>query len=389
MRLPAGPVPNGPVSVRLGPGVRQGVPLWRPPGGEVVVSSGLQRIRRWTGRGWLKQAWVPRAGATSNTATATTPAVAASPCLWVVSRTISAICSSVIAALRPRPLLTFPHSTSPLSTNLVRQARTVTAVTPIRQAANTTSGVGIGELAVFLAREAPEVTCVADMRRHHLEAYKLWLATRPRAGGGTLHRHTIRGHLSTLRCFFERISEWGYPAAPPRPLLFAGDLPILDQPLPRFLDDAASTKLLRAVREDADPFTRLVIEVLAHRAAQGRADEPHRRRGRADRLQLLAARPGREAAQRPLHPAAPAAEDPARPVAGRPARGPAHRPDLPGPGTPHPTGPRRPGPGQGRRGRRHRDRHRTPAASPWRPRPSTAACRSRPSRPSSATAPWP
>ena len=120
------------------------------------------------------------------------------------------------------------------------------------------------ELAVFLVREAPEVTCVADLRRHHIEAYKLWLATRPRAsGGGTLHRHTIRGHLSTLRCFFERISEWGYPDTPPRPLLFAGDLPILDQPLPRFLDDAASTKLLRAARADPDPFTRLVIEVLA------------------------------------------------------------------------------------------------------------------------------
>ena len=120
------------------------------------------------------------------------------------------------------------------------------------------------ELAVFLAREAPEVTCVADLRRRHLEDYKRWLATRPRAGGGgTLHRHTIRGHLSGLRCFFERISEWDYPDAPPRPLLFAGDLPILDQPLPRFLDDATSTKLLRAARADPDPFTRLAIEVLA------------------------------------------------------------------------------------------------------------------------------
>lgn len=119
------------------------------------------------------------------------------------------------------------------------------------------------ELAVFLAREAPEVTCVADIGRQHIEAYNLWLASRPRAGGGTLHRHTIRGHLTTLRCFFERISEWDYPDAPTRPLISAGDLPIPDQPLPRFLDDAASAKLLRAARADADPFTRLAIEVLA------------------------------------------------------------------------------------------------------------------------------
>ncbi|MGH3886328.1 MAG: tyrosine-type recombinase/integrase, partial [Pseudonocardiaceae bacterium] len=67
------------------------------------------------------------------------------------------------------------------------------------------------ELATYLAREAPEVNCIADIGRHHIEAYKTWLSTRPRAGGGTLHRHTIRGHLSTPRCFFERITEWDYP----------------------------------------------------------------------------------------------------------------------------------------------------------------------------------
>ena len=77
-----------------------------------------------------------------------------------------------------------------------------------------------------------------------------------------LHRHTIRGHLTTLRCFFDRITEWDYPDAPTRPLIFAGNLPIPDQPLPRFLDDAASAKL-RAARADPDPFARLAIELLA------------------------------------------------------------------------------------------------------------------------------
>ncbi|MGI8807022.1 MAG: tyrosine-type recombinase/integrase [Acidimicrobiales bacterium] len=119
------------------------------------------------------------------------------------------------------------------------------------------------ELGCFLAREAPEVAGVADVRRHHVEAYKTWLAGRPRRGGGTLHRHTIRARLLTLRCFFERVAEWGYEDAPPRPLVFDGDLPIPDQPLPRFIDDAASAKLLRAARADADPFARLVVELLA------------------------------------------------------------------------------------------------------------------------------
>ncbi|MGH8918166.1 MAG: tyrosine-type recombinase/integrase [Actinomycetes bacterium] len=119
------------------------------------------------------------------------------------------------------------------------------------------------ELGCFLAWEAPDVAGVADIRRHHIEAYKTWLAGRPRRGGGTLHRHTIRARLLTLRCFFERVAEWGYEDAPPRPLIFDGDLPIPDQPLPRFIDDAASAKLLRAARADADPFVRLVVELLA------------------------------------------------------------------------------------------------------------------------------
>jgi integrase len=35
------------------------------------------------------------------------------------------------------------------------------------------------------------------------------------------------------------------------------------QALPRFLDDAAATKLLRAARVEPDPFARLVVELLA------------------------------------------------------------------------------------------------------------------------------
>ncbi len=119
------------------------------------------------------------------------------------------------------------------------------------------------ELGLYLTEHDPDIGGVADIRRHHIEAYKTWLATRPRRGGGTLHRHTIRARLTTLRCFFERIAEWGYDDAPLRPLIFAGDLPIPDQPLPRFLDDAASTKLLRAARADPDPFVVLAVELLA------------------------------------------------------------------------------------------------------------------------------
>jgi len=45
--------------------------------------------------------------------------------------------------------------------------------------------------------------------------------------------------------------------------MFTGDLPIIDKPLPRFLDDAAAAKLRRATRADTDPLSRLIVELLA------------------------------------------------------------------------------------------------------------------------------
>jgi len=73
---------------------------------------------------------------------------------------------------------------------------------------------------------------------------------------------TIRMTLGTLRTFFERVSEWDYPDAPRRVLIFGGDLPTPDDPLPKFLSDPDAAKLMQAAT-DADPVSRLVIEMLA------------------------------------------------------------------------------------------------------------------------------
>jgi len=120
------------------------------------------------------------------------------------------------------------------------------------------------EFAGWLAQHAPEVDCVADLRRRHIEGYKLHLAARPSARGGTLTKTSLAEHLGTLRTCFERLAEWGggddVAAAV---LVFAGDLPLRDAPLPRFLDDGAFTKLLQAARADTDPFVRLAVEFLA------------------------------------------------------------------------------------------------------------------------------
>jgi integrase len=119
------------------------------------------------------------------------------------------------------------------------------------------------EFACWLAANAPDVACVADLRRGHIEDYKLHLAARPSARGGTLSKSAIAAHLGALHTCFERLTQWHGDDMPARVLMFAGDLPRRDEPLPRFLDDGASAKLLRAARSDADPFVRLCVEFLA------------------------------------------------------------------------------------------------------------------------------
>ncbi len=119
------------------------------------------------------------------------------------------------------------------------------------------------EFACWLAQHAPDVGCVADLRRRHIEAYKLHLAVRPSARGGALTKTSLAEHLGTLRTCFERLTEWNGDDVPARVLVFAGDLPLRDEPLPKFLDDGAFTKLLQAARADTDPFVRLSVEFLA------------------------------------------------------------------------------------------------------------------------------
>ncbi|MCA1679558.1 MAG: site-specific integrase [Actinobacteria bacterium] len=119
------------------------------------------------------------------------------------------------------------------------------------------------EFAGWLTAEAPEVSAVADLRRAHIERFKRHLAERSSVRGGRLSKIGLAEHLGTLRVCLERLSEWDGDDAPARVLMFAGDIPRRDEPLPRFIDDAAAAKLLRAAREDPDPFTRLAVEFLA------------------------------------------------------------------------------------------------------------------------------
>jgi integrase len=115
----------------------------------------------------------------------------------------------------------------------------------------------------WLVSNHPEVNGLVDVERRHVEAFKRFLPTLPgRNGRPPLSDTTIRMTLGTLRTFFERVSEWGYPDAPRRVLIFNGDLPTPDAPLPKFLSDPDAAKLMRTAA-DADPVRRLVVEMLA------------------------------------------------------------------------------------------------------------------------------
>jgi integrase len=120
------------------------------------------------------------------------------------------------------------------------------------------------EFALWLADQAPEVKAVAGLKRAHIERYKRHLAGKPNnRRAGKLSKRTLVGELSTLRICLERLGEWGGVDAPTRMLMFPGDVPKLDDPLPRFIDDAAARKLIEAARASDDPFARLAVEFLA------------------------------------------------------------------------------------------------------------------------------
>jgi integrase/recombinase XerD len=133
----------------------------------------------------------------------------------------------------------------------------------LRPATVASAEVILRRFAGFVTANYPEINGLVDVERRHIEAFKRFLPTLPgKSGRPPLSDTTIRMTLGTLRTFFERVSEWGYPDAPTRVLIFNGDLPTPDAPLPKFLSDPDASKLMHAAG-DADPVDRFVIEMLA------------------------------------------------------------------------------------------------------------------------------
>ncbi|ETZ59692.1 phage integrase family domain protein [Mycobacterium sp. MAC_080597_8934] len=66
----------------------------------------------------------------------------------------------------------------------------------------------------------------------------------------------------SLRNLLDDITAWGWAQAPPRRLVFAADVPKLDQPLPRALAPDVDAAVMNAVAHLQDPFARIGLTVL-------------------------------------------------------------------------------------------------------------------------------
>lgn len=131
------------------------------------------------------------------------------------------------------------------------------SLTPASVVSNNTS---LRTFGTFLFLEHPAVAAIAQLERVHLEHYKRWLASDDDRVPLSATTRSMR--LGALRMFFHRAIEWGWDDAPVRPLLFLGDLPRRDQPLPKALDDTDAARFLRVAQEQDRLLARVVVEVL-------------------------------------------------------------------------------------------------------------------------------
>ncbi|HEX2028054.1 MAG TPA: tyrosine-type recombinase/integrase [Nitriliruptorales bacterium] len=118
----------------------------------------------------------------------------------------------------------------------------------------------------FLTETFPELTTIANLERHHVEAFMSWTATRP--GQGT-QRHvqqvgasTIAHAVISLRALLDDIAAWGWAQAPSRRLVFATDIPRQPDLLPRALPPDVDARLMAAVAALDDPFARAGLTVM-------------------------------------------------------------------------------------------------------------------------------
>jgi site-specific recombinase XerD len=167
----------------------------------------------------------------------------------------------------PRPVASVDARWEPIATAAPQLAATMRAyleqmALSLRPASIEAIDLTLRSFAGFLVDHDHRLRRLRQLRRDHIEAYHRWLADQPVGRDKTISRRTVRHRLGMLRVFLERVIEWGWTDAPKSCPIYESDLPKLDDPLPKFLDDATATALMRAAATAA-PLDRLVVEMLA------------------------------------------------------------------------------------------------------------------------------
>jgi integrase len=118
----------------------------------------------------------------------------------------------------------------------------------------------------YLAANHPDVHRLEQLERAHIEGFLVWNHGRPWRGrlarDQPVAASVSKRAVVDLRAFFEDLAVWGWAERPGRPLIFAGDIPRLDRPLPRALAPDADRDLMAAVNDLVDPFARHGLTIL-------------------------------------------------------------------------------------------------------------------------------
>ena len=120
----------------------------------------------------------------------------------------------------------------------------------------------------FLAETDPELASLAELDRcRHIEPFLTSLTTATNlATGEPITVADQARRINAVGNFLAEITEWGWPDAPPRRLLFRSDIPRLPRPLPRYLPVDADRRLAEAL---ASSPSRLAADALLLQRACG------------------------------------------------------------------------------------------------------------------------
>lgn len=123
--------------------------------------------------------------------------------------------------------------------------------------------------AEYLTSHHRQLTSLRELDRTCIEDYLAWNRTRGWRGqraaagaGRNVSAAVAQSAVLSLRNLLDDITAWGWDQAPVRRLIFAADVPKLDQPLPRALAPDVDTAVMKAVARLDDLFALVGLTVL-------------------------------------------------------------------------------------------------------------------------------